>query len=332
MKAISLEQLVEEVKSRINANVMITFHSIGDTDSVSSAAAILSIFPNAHISTPDIITSNALRVLERCGYKKEAISTKFDENSDLIIIVDANSTSELGNFQQPMEKFKKDIIVIDHHVNPDMSNAGALVFNDESFNSSASIIYELLKRLRFDISVPVAKMLCMGIISDSAELKNATPQTFIQIGELLSIAKTDYMGILAEFSHESSIEARLQTIHSIMHADAFIKHDLIFIYGITDVHAGIAADDAIKIGADIALFKSESSNEVSFSSRLRPTLDTKYGLHFGRIMRKLAPIIEGSGGGHPCAGGAYGPKKDKYENFFDGFTEEILNTLKSNKK
>ena len=332
MKAISLEQLAEEVKSRINANVMVTFHSIGDTDSVSSAAAILSIFPNAHISMPDIITANALRVLERCGYKKEIISTKFDENSDLIIIVDANSTSELGNFQQPIEKFKKDIIVIDHHVNPDMSNAGALVFNDESFNSSASIIYELFKYLHFDISIPIAKMLCMGIISDSAELKNATPQTFIQMGELLSITKTDYMGILAEFSHESSTEARLQTIHSIMHADAFIKHDLIFVYGITNVHAGIAADDAIKIGADIALFKSESSNEISFSSRLRPTLDTKYGLHFGRIMKKLAPIIGGSGGGHPCAGGAYGPKKDKYENFFDGFTEEILNILKSNGK
>lgn len=332
MKAISLEQLTEEIKIRINANVMITFHSIGDTDSVSSAAALLSIFPNARISTPDIITANALRVLEKCGYKKDVISTKFDDNADLIIIVDANSTSELGNFQQLVEKFKKDVMVIDHHVDPSMPNANALVFNDESFNSSASIIYELLKRLHFNISITTAKMLCMGIISDSAELKNATPQTFIQIGELLSIAKTDYVGIMAEFSHESSIEARLQTIHSIMHADTFIKHDLIFVYGITNVHAGIAADDAIKIGADIALFKSESSNEVSFSSRLRPTLDTKYGLHFGKVMRKLAPIISGSGGGHPCAGGAYGPKKDKYENFFDSFTEEILNILKSNEK
>ncbi len=332
MRAISLEQLCEAVKSHADANIMITFHSIGDTDAISSAVALLSILPNAHISTPDIITANALRVLEGCGYKKELISTKFDENADLIIIVDANSTSVLGSFQQAVEEFKNGIIAIDHHVDPNMPNADALVFNDESFNSSASIIYELLKRLHSDINAPMAKMLCMGIISDSAELKNATPQTFIQMGELLSIAKTDYMGIRAEFSHESSIEARSQTIHSIMNADAFIKHNILFVYGVTDVHAGISADDAIKIGADIALFKSESNNEISFSARLRPTLDAKYGLHFGRIMRQLAPIIGGSGGGHPCAGGAYGPKKDAVEEFFNSFTEEVLNTLKQNKK
>ena len=43
---------------------LLTFHSIGDTDSISSAFALLKFFNNATIATPDFITGNSRRILE----------------------------------------------------------------------------------------------------------------------------------------------------------------------------------------------------------------------------------------------------------------------------
>ena len=86
--------------------------------------------------------------------------------------------------------------------------------------------------------------------------------------------------------------------------------------------------DAIKIGADIALFYSESENEISFSARCRPTLDAEMNMHLGRIMRAISGTIEGTGGGHPCAAGAYGPKKEGRDAFVKAFRDRVFGERK----
>jgi nanoRNase/pAp phosphatase (c-di-AMP/oligoRNAs hydrolase) len=70
--------------------------------------------------------------------------------------------------------------------------------------------------------------------------------------------------------------------------------------------------------------------EVSFSARMRPPLDRKLHLHLGVLMQSLAKIINGTGGGHPCAAGAYGPLTSKGREFEDKFRERILDLIRSN--
>ncbi|MDE1856543.1 MAG: DHH family phosphoesterase [Candidatus Micrarchaeota archaeon] len=332
MQRIGFDDLKDLIIKARGRKVMITFHTMGDTDSVASAIALSEYLSDATIVTPDEVTSNSARIMKRLGYSERMISDKFSADADAIILVDVNNFDECGQFRQRLAGWKKEMIVIDHHLPKPYPNKNVSSFNDEAFNSASSIVFELLGSLNHEPSRNAAKLLAMGIISDSAEFKNASPKTFIQIGKLLSIADTDYISLLDEMGNVAPPEVRAQTIKDLLGATVLIKDNLLFVYGATKFHAGIAADDAIRIGADIVLFVSEDQEEVSFSARMRPPLDKKYHLHMGEIMASLAKHIGGVGGGHPCAAGAYGKKKSGRETFTEKFVLEVLKRIKESNK
>ncbi len=307
MKKINLQALEFIVKENKDKNVVITFHSMGDSDAVSSAISLSGYFSNARVVTPDSITTNAGRILKTLGFNPNAITHDFDENVDMIVMVDVNNFEDCGTFRYKLEEFKKDILIIDHHAPKDIATDNVSAFNDEHYNSACSIVYELLESLGMEVDDKIAMILLSGIISDSADLKNATAKTFIQIGQLLGIAKMDYYEFLDNMSHVSDPISRAKTFEDISKSTVEVIDDMLIVHGKAHSHANIAADYAIKIGADFALFYSENNTELSFSTRLRPPLDKKLGLHLGIMMKGVAKRLGGNGGGHPCAAGAYGP-------------------------
>ncbi len=318
-----IDKLKKFVEDNRSLRAMITFHSIGDSDSVASAIGMKKILKNAEIREPDFTTSNARLLLDNWSNGEAEIKKGFMEEAELVVLVDVNNFEDCGSFKENLGRTKAKILIIDHHA-PSSVIANAEVFNDESYNSSSSIVYELCKAMGTDVDAHLAEVLAMGIISDSAEFKNATAQSFVQIGELLSIAGTNYQVLLEKYSHIAPAEVREHTIKDIMGAEIGSINGLIFVKGTTSTHAAIAADDAIKIGADIALFSSESEDEISFSARCRPPLDIEIGLHLGRVMKDISYNIEGSGGGHPCAAGAYGKRKEGKQNFIAEFEKRVF--------
>jgi nanoRNase/pAp phosphatase (c-di-AMP/oligoRNAs hydrolase) len=323
-----LARILEEIK---NERVMLTFHSMGDTDSVSSAYALAMHMPNATVATPDEITANSGRILRKLGFAPDDMSREFQDSASVVILVDANNFGDCGPFGPQLEAYKGRIIIIDHHAKVEIQRENTYVFDDESYNSASSIVYELLKKLGFDIDKNCAMLLLTGIISDSAELKNSDYRTFLQIGELLKAAGSDYNEVQNIMQHLADPYARAKTIGDMAGAHVEIVDGILLAYGGAHAHANIAADLMIKAGADVSLFGTQSETEVSFSARLRPLFDRKLGLHLGVLMRKLAPIINGSGGGHPCAGGAYGNGINGRDEFERAFREEILKSIKNMK-
>ena len=208
-----------------------------------------------------------------------------------------------------------------------MNKDNVMVFNDEFYNSTASIIYEILKPTGIMISKSIAELLALGIISDSAEFRNASYRTFEEVGELLSISNVDYVSLLPIMQHTTSVDSREQSMHDLFSSKTTIVAGLLFASGMAKGHANQSADDAIKVGADLALFYSVNKREVSFSARLRPPLDKELGIHLGKMMKELAPIIGGHGGGHPCAAGAYGPSIPKAAEFASKFVAGISKTV-----
>ncbi len=320
---IDFESLKKTISSYKDRRVLLTFHAIGDTDSISSAFALLLFFKNARIASPDFITSNSKNILESMQFKESAIQTNFDDNAELAVLLDVNNFEDCGKFRQKLEGFKGTILVIDHHTPNKIEKEDVLVFNDESYNSAASIVYDLAKSLNVRLDSRTANLLATGILSDSAELRNAFPKTFIQIGELLQRSGTDYQSLLLEMQHVASPKARAEFMADLFKCKVEVHDGLLMLYGSARVHANKLADDAIKIGADVALFHSINRKEVSFSARLRPPLDNTYKINLGKIMKKLAPIINGQGGGHPCAAGAYGNGVLKENEFQEAFMKEI---------
>ncbi|MGC8710182.1 MAG: DHH family phosphoesterase [Candidatus Micrarchaeia archaeon] len=309
MTGLNFNDLQEFIKANSQRKFLLTFHSIGDRDGVGSAISLSMYLKNSIVGTPDFITNNARRMLDQVGYQNK-INPASTKGIDIVIVLDANNLEALGNFKEEVQSFKGKVVFVDHHLLPPVQNKKHLMFSDESYNSTASIIYDLLKSLGAGVNKKAAILLLNGIISDSADFRNATAYTFKQVSELLDIANMSYSDILEYFHESIPLNSRYSLINDLYSSKVEIVGKYLLIYGKASMHANVAADIAMKLGADASLFWSESEKEVSISSRLRPPLDKKLPMHLGRVMQGVSKILGGNGGGHPCAAGAYGPKKE----------------------
>ena len=326
MELLDFRELSNTIKSFKGKRVTLTFHSVGDSDGVGAALALSFFFKNANVITPDFITHNARKLLQLAGYS-EKIHAKFPPNTEVLIVLDTNNFYELGKLRKSLTGFKGEILFIDHHLLPKRDIGRAKVFNNEEYNSTSSIIYDLLLDLGSTPTKQAALLLLDGIIADSAEFRNATQLTFRQISELLGYSKRSFTEIL-EFFHESvPLERRDALIRELQTSKLEVFGKYLLISGNAESHANIAADMAIRIGADAAVFWTIGKDEFSISARLRPPLDKRLNFHLGTVMQAVGDIISGNGGGHPCAAGAYGPGKAESEKAIKKTLSEIRKTL-----
>jgi nanoRNase/pAp phosphatase (c-di-AMP/oligoRNAs hydrolase) len=306
---LNFTELQEFLKANIQKRFLLTFHSIGDRDGVGSAVALSVYLKNSEVRTPDFITNNARRMLDQVGYKGK-IDKASTKGIDIIVVLDANNLEALSSFKEDVKAFEGTVVFIDHHLLPTQSDKKYLTFSDETYNSTASIIYDLMKSLGIGINKKTAILLLNGIISDSADFRNATAYTFKQVGELLDIANISYSDILEYFHENIPLHSRYDLINDIYSSKVEIVGKYLLIYGQASMHANVVADIAMKLGADASLFWLISDKEASISARLRSPLDKKLSIHLGRVMQSISKTLEGNGGGHPCAAGAYGPNKE----------------------
>ncbi len=319
---LNLESLCETLKRYRDKRVILTFHSIGDRDSVSSAIALSKFFKDAKVGMPDFITNNARHMLDKAQDQKKIIRLS-KPTADLIIACDTNSFDYFGKLNREMASFKGQFMFIDHHAQHEISQRDVLMFNSEAYNSTASIVHEVLKRLGVRIDKETAILLLNGIVSDSAEFRNAMPLTFKQISELLEIAEMDFADVLEYFHENVSVKSRIELLDDLKVARSEAVGGYMLAYGQTTLHANVVADTMIKLGADAAVFWEIGAEEVSISARLRPPLDRIRSIHLGLITQGVKDILGGNGGGHPCAAGAYGPNRERSEEAVNKIINEI---------
>lgn len=327
MRKVDFDGLCGILREYRGRKVLLTFHSIGDRDGVGSAAALSSFFSDSVVATPDFITNNAKKMLEYVGYGAR-LDTRFREEADLAIILDANTPDVLGGFKERLGKFRGDVLVIDHHAPHDDFRGDVATFNDEAYNSTSSIVYDALRALGAEVSKGAAFLLLNGIIADSADLRNSSPTTFRQIADLLEISKVDF-SFISEYYHANvPVRNRYETVEDIYSSKAEIVGDYVVMYGRAHARANVAADAALNLGADAAVFWVTTEREASLSARLLSPLDKKLGIHLGVMMEAVAGIVGGTGGGHACAAGAYGPRREGAQEA----GEEVLRKIKEKMK
>jgi nanoRNase/pAp phosphatase (c-di-AMP/oligoRNAs hydrolase) len=318
----SIAELRKFIESREGSKAAITFHSLGDTDSISSAIALSQNF-YGDIVCSDRITHNSERLLTNMGIKDLLKEPPMDPSVKLIVLVDVNNFDGCGPLSDFLKSFTGEVLIIDHHAATEIANSKVYVFDDETYTSTASIILELLETAGKTPTQMQKKLLLMGIISDSAELRNSNSRTFLQIGKLLESTGQSYPGIIEEMTFRASPKEREKVVHDICGSHKEAIGSLLVLWGEAKAKANVVADTAIRLGADVSIFYSENEYEISISARLRPPLDTELGIHLGKIFKELEKLISGTGGGHPCAAGAYGPQKEGKERFIDGFLDAI---------
>ena len=326
----SFDRVCRAICEAKGKKVVLTFHAVGDRDGIGSAVALSKCFDDAVVVTPDFLTNNAKRMLAQAGYSKK-VGNVFPEDRELVIVTDANNLDVLGKFKYDISRFTGSIIFIDHHAIEDYKlEKNMMVFNDEGFNSASSIVYEMLKKNKEGITRQIALLLLNGIIADSSDFQNATPRTFRQVSELLEIAETDYADIVEYIHQDISAENRYELMKDLFTAKIEVVGDYILMSGKTGKSASLIAQTAIDFGADGSVFWVERDRDISISARLRAPLDKKLGIHLGRVMQESGKNIAGSGGGHPCAAGAYGPKKERGQLTVDEIAEMMRQRFSGN--
>ncbi len=309
----SFDRICNIISELRNKKAAFTFHTVGDRDGVGSAIALSKCFSDAVVVTPDFITNNAKRMLKQAKFKGQLLD-KLPWDREVVIVTDANNLDALGGMKRELLSREADLIFIDHHAVKDYTlGKSIIVFNDENYNSASSIVYEILKRNGEKVDEEAAMLLLNGIIADSSDFQNATALTFKQVAELLEIADTSYSEIVEYFHQDVQVKDRYALMKDLFGAKIEVVGDYILMHGKAGGAANLAAETAINFGADGSVFWSERKEEVTVSARLRSPLDRRLGMHLGRMMQETGRSILGSGGGHPCAAGAYGPGKENLE-------------------
>lgn len=326
--AIALNDLLNFLIHNKEKKFLITFHSMGDRDCIGAAIGLQEYLSNSVIAMPDILTSTSRRVLEALSQKPEILVNKIPKDIFGVIVVDANTLEALGDFGSKVKAAKKSILFIDHHLPHKEDNTKALSFSDEGFNSTSSLVAFLLHKLGVKPSRDSAICILNGIIADSFDFYNMHTLTFRQVAEQLEFAGITYNKFLEEFGEKVPANNRLTSFNDLKNSTFEVVGDYLLAYGTASIHASIAAETAIKAGADAALFWMVGQKEVSISARLKPPLDKKLSLHLGKIMQDVQGTIGGSGGGHPGAAGAYGPNKANAKKAVDKILFQLKDRLK----
>ncbi len=106
---------------------------------------------------------------------------------------------KLATYQTPVPVFPKPLVVIDHH--PDNSIHGHLNWNNPQASSASEMIYDLLLKLKVEITPQIATCLLFGLLGDTGVFQNTntSPRVFRITGQLIK-SGGDYQSCVREIA------------------------------------------------------------------------------------------------------------------------------------
>ncbi|HIP74677.1 MAG TPA: bifunctional oligoribonuclease/PAP phosphatase NrnA [Thermococcus paralvinellae] len=318
---IKLKRFLEEAKEK-NYSFLLLCHHNADPDSLGSAIAfsryLTAIGLDNRIGVAQGVSSYAKRLLSLAKVEKDP-----EVKEDVVVIFDTSSLEQLEPVEIPEDRF---VIVIDHHTKKEVPIKAHIRIVDSSRTSTAEIVWELLKYFGFYDEI-AAKAILAGIVTDTANFRYANAKTFKTVGEILErfpIQMGEIYNLTAPVSDENIDQAKRMAILKAcqrMEIKKFRKY--VIVTSTVSAYESLACKVFLQLGADVAIVGSEKKG-VRISARAKEYL-VKKGLHLGKIMEKVGPIIEGSGGGHAGAAGANGRRNlDKAIKFLVKEIERFL--------
>jgi phosphoesterase RecJ-like protein len=158
---------------------IILAHKSPDGDAVGSAAAFFHFLSNlsckVQVVLPDLPSDTLLPFMANtdCLYFSEqpdAVKTLFEESS-VLICLDFNAPSRVGDMQPLIEEFSGVKVMIDHHPEPEAF--ADLMLSDVTNSSTCQLIYECIEFMGLTHAVDqnVARALYLGIMTDTGSFR-----------------------------------------------------------------------------------------------------------------------------------------------------------------
>ena len=284
------------------SNCLITFHSLGDLDAIASAYAFSRFCKKSKIVIPDHINAEARHFAMHYALTLHSLADVQNEKFDLTVLLDCSSAT-----LAPHLIAKKIDAIIDHHEAHEDELSAPIKIKDANASSVCEMLSSLLPAKKIDEKIAFA--LAAGIVSDSAHFRSASAKTFKAMHSLLSKCKCSYQELLKECHVPEDISARTTTLQSFQRMQFENAGNYIIAWSITNAFESHAALSLLNIGADFAFVGHAGKKNARISARMDSSLTLP--LSMADIMREIAPLIGGTGGGHKYAASASGDNPAK---------------------
>ncbi|VVB70572.1 manganese-dependent inorganic pyrophosphatase [uncultured archaeon] len=270
--------------------VLYLAHRNADPDAIGSAFALQQAFGGSLGAVDDLSrTGQALAGI----IGAQVLINPTTKDYDLVVVVDTSVRLQLGD--TPLAKYA----LVDHHQDTGMLH-DALFFIQKPAKSTAEIVWTILRENGKTASRNMVLGLLVGMISDTGRFKRATPSTFRTAAELLEAGGFDYEEAQSALSVPADISQRIASLKAASRAK--IERKGPWLIATTEINSfeGSAAMALVELGADVAFAAGRHGNLVRISSRAGRDA-ARAGLDLAEIMRGIAEVHGGEGGGHKAA-------------------------------
>ncbi|MDP6459727.1 MAG: DHH family phosphoesterase [Candidatus Hydrothermarchaeota archaeon] len=304
-----MEEVAEFLLNSSGKGVILC-HQNADLDCVCSAVALMQglrkLNPNLEfeIGTAECYSKASKKVLE--AFKIDAfVDPKLD--SEILLILDTSSIKLLHPLGDDVQRFKGNILLIDHHrTDESLTRLASAALLDDSASSTSEVVYELLLGMGAEIKGVIAQALMVGIYADTEHLKYATPRAIRIIGDMLERSDLDYDGVLSLLSSAEDFSEKLAHLKAAQRLEIHRYGDYLLVTSEVSSFISSAANALVNVGSDCVFVGSQKKDMTQVSARASASFTRSTGVDLGIIMGKIGELVNGSGGGHRGAAAAKG--------------------------
>jgi len=291
--------------------ILLLCHHNADPDAICSAYAfqglLAKVRPNV---TAEIGAGQGISRLSKHILEHIPITVNLQPNvekADAIVLLDTNTTQQLGPLSERVTKTKAAIIVIDHHTaHPATERIAKLCITDEDASSTCEIVYDFYRQVNTKPGLNEAKALFLGITFDTRHFVLAKTSTFKTISELSDIG-VNPQEELSSLTLPMDFSERVARMKACRRAKLIKIENWIIALSHVSAYQASAARALVDLGAHLAAVAGQKNEKIEISLRCTREFNQVTGIHLGRdIAKPLGEYLQGMGGGHATAAGVNG--------------------------
>jgi nanoRNase/pAp phosphatase (c-di-AMP/oligoRNAs hydrolase) len=287
--------------SNLPKKTLVLTHAGADIDAIASAGALHYLFKNKiSIGIPEHLNLNAKQLAEK-------MEIPFQLNPDLnefnaLILIDFNSSSQIGKLAFQLKNYSGLIALIDHHTESGEKLAEKkMSLIDSNAVSTTELIYKLIKSLKKKIPSNVAVLLAAGIYTDSAGFYASNKNTFQIFAELMNISNKSFPELISLISIETDFSEKIAKLKAAKRLKIFKSGEFLLVSTQVGSFQSNAAATMLRLGADAAFAGDIEKGLLLVSGRANNLLLNK-GFDLAKhVFEPLQNHFNGNGGGHAGA-------------------------------
>ena len=305
------ESNMQQLTKLKGKKVLITFHAFADVDAICSALTLKHYLGDGCIiGAPDKMNEEARHIIDY--FNEKVHQYKEVKDYDYLIVVDANAKSLLKHI-----KDEQPYLIIDHHKPEGEYVQGKHNVIENDATSACEVILQLIDDN--EVTSKMATCIMLGLITDTAFLRQATHNTFINLAKLVDKSELKYSEIIELLKNKMDLQERVVFMKSCGHVKEYVYQQNLIVTSFAGSMQGKIATMFVDNGADVAIIASKQKMEYKLSFRARPHTHLK----LDEIAIAISQLYKGSGGGHEYAAALSIGTGNSLEKIFEESVNEI---------